>query len=199
MESGASVGVNTKVNADVNITPRRSQIFVTLAIGGAICLALVGCALIYAEKNQAWVPFVAAGGLCGAAFWAFKISHTNAEMFNPIPSEVTFSDAGLRVVTDPRLVGHSSFFSSMADVFSALQHLKPLPPADALLDDKGVIIPGSEQAAADQTAKANKQAEQMVADSLSSFSIKVVGTEFPNTDLIPTSDQEASMKNIGSD
>lgn len=186
----------SKVSADVNIAPRRSQIFVSIAILGVILLALIGCLLIYVEKDLWWVPFVAGGLLALPAFWSFKISHTNAEMYNPIASELSVTDEGIRLVTDPRLAGHSTFFSSMVDVFSALRYQKPLPPADALLDELGNIIPDSGDAAADATARANELAEQMVAESMAAFHNKK-SAEISSSGMATMPHQITDMKNVG--
>lgn len=164
--------MDAKLSAGLELAPRRSQIFVTVAMVGAIALAGFGCFLIYLEKSLWWAPFLFAGLVAAASVWAFGISHRNAEMHNPIASELTMSSDTVRLVTDPRLAEHSTFFSSMVDVFSALRHQKPLPPADALLDDDGKVIPGSAEDAKKATDAANSHAERLIRDTARSFDKK---------------------------
>lgn len=169
MERNLNAGMDAKLTAELKLEPRRSQIFVTVSMVGSIALAGFGCFLIYLEKSLWWAPFLFAGLIAAASVWAFGISHRNAEMHNPIASELTMSPDSVRLVTDPRLAEHSTFFSSMVDVFSALKSQKPLPSADALIDDKGQVIPGSAGDAKRATDAANSHAERLIRETAQSF------------------------------
>lgn len=197
MDSNSSVNAEIKASAEVKITPHRSQIFVSLAMAGAVILACLGCFFIYQDKAIWWPPIGLALLLGGGAFWSFKVSHANSEMFNPIASELSLKADEIRLVTDPRVVEHNKLFGSLASVFTALQHQRPLPLADALLDPSGVEIPNSKEAAAAATQLANEAAELRIAETLEALTCPatVIGSPPDMDDSI--SSQVIDMRAVG--
>lgn len=199
METKVSAALDAAVKTNLEIAPKRSQIFVIIAMLGAFLMAGFGCFLIYLERGLWWAPFVFSVIVISAAVWAFGVSHRNAEMHNPIASELTMTPDGLRLVTDPRLAEHSSFFSSMVDIFSALRNQKPLPPADALLDDQGNVIPGSAAAAKKATDFANDLAKRLIDETLVAIMNREESKSLNSQAVPPNLGQETDLSHVGTD
>lgn len=199
MDTKASVALDAAIKSNVDISPKRSQIFVTVAMTGSILLAGFGCFLIYLDRDLWWAPFAFAIIVAAASVWAFGISHRNAEMHNPIASQLTMTPDGLRLVTDPRLAEHSTFFSSMVDLFSALKNQRPLPPADALIDDQGNIIPGSGEAAKKATDFANDFAKKLVDETLAAFVSREGCKPLPKEEAPQGLSQDNDLSHVGTD
>lgn len=178
--------VTGTVDANLELLPRRSQIQVFVCGAAAIVFALIGCLFLWYEKANWWVPFLVFAIFLVAGMICYFASYQSSEMHNASATEVTISNQRIKVVADPRLPGHTDLFKSFATVFTALSNQKPLPVADALVDEKGNLISGSETDARDAVDSANKEAAHLVSETLSLFS------EFSTSEL-----STAAVKPVG--
>lgn len=162
--------VTGTVDANVALLPRRSQIQVFVYGAAAVVFALIGCVFLWYEKDTWWVPFLVFLVFLAAGMVCFFASYQSSELHNATATEVTISNQQVKVVADPRLPGHTDLFRSFATVFTALSNQKPLPAADALVNDRGEVISGSEAEAIAAVDLANKKASQLITETLSVFS-----------------------------
>ncbi|ETK15691.1 hypothetical protein H096_26728 [Pseudomonas sp. FH1] len=163
------VNVSGSVEAKIKVSPLRSQIQVFVYAIAAIVFASLGCFFLWHEKVFWWVPFLVSVIFLVVGLICFFVSYKSTEMYNAVPTEVIVTNQHVKISADPRIPQHREFFQSIASVFTALSNQKPLPQPDALVDELGNVLPGTEKQARASVDEANRQASNLVKDTLRTF------------------------------
>ncbi|MDF7792895.1 hypothetical protein [Pseudomonas syringae] len=167
------------VKADLSITPRRSQIFVTISAFAAIGCLAAGFIFLWFEKPRWELPFLTAA-VCGAlSFAAWCMSHRNVDMSGGQATRLTVSATEMSVEIDARTAVPPNLMQHFSSFFNAVAHRAMLPDSSGVLDESGKIIPDSQAAAIEAVREVNELARKQTDELVSLFGSASRSAEAP--------------------
>ena len=153
---GRSVGASVKSHIDVK-AGRSQSLLVTLAIVGGV--SLVCGAVIVAMQNLHGLWFLGFSAVpFGLAFRGWWKSQADTDFDNAKPTTVVLAD-GKSITTDGRTFINPVAVEGLTRVLEHFQR-PVLVEASGIVDAQYQVIPGTEQAAAEATARIQAQADQ---------------------------------------
>lgn len=155
--------LQTKVEASVNIVPKGSQVVILSLIAIlAFCLA---CTFFFVWKGVDYlVPAIASVIVLTVIVLLWKLSarHVDDASIPPVNIASTDGDTSTAISLHHRSLPAVQDQQLLANLLSIVQHRKPLPEPDGLVDSKGNPVPQSQGIARNRIQAANEQAQQMI-------------------------------------
>ncbi|WP_148290021.1 hypothetical protein [Pseudomonas fluorescens] len=149
-----------KFEANVNLTPLKSQIF-TMACLGICGLSLCVCFAFLWTGRAGWeVPLIssATAGAVGVLCWL--LSHRNSELSGGKSTQFTVAEGRMSMTFDARNQPTKQMLLIFSDYAEAVAHREPLPPSSGFVDKSGAVISNSEVDANAEIDKLNRLAAQ---------------------------------------
>ena len=156
--------LGAKIHTSLDFSPKGSNIvLLALVCIFAICL-IAGFVFLWPRHEYSWVPFSFAGVLFFAIVSFWLISRKDIDNSSSVPTRVEAIDGpkSITVTTDTRSISFSEVFGLLEKCVSIVQHHRPLPEPDGLVDEKGNRIPDSETEARLRVKSANDRVEEIV-------------------------------------
>ena len=147
-----------KVKASISLVPTGSHV-VILSLIGILALCL-GCAFIFIWYSvDYWPPLISAGILFAAVvlFWLRSHRHVDDRFVPPVEMSMTDGTNSTTLSMHPRGLPAGQQLKLIERAMSAMQHRKPLPEPDGLVDEKGIPIPLSQEEARQRVEAANNE------------------------------------------
>lgn len=139
------------------LKPARSQVVLFALAIGSIGLIWQGGVLLADGKAGGWLVGPGCLLIIAVVFGWFK-SQPDVDLDKAIQTQFGLPD-GTLLTTDSRVLKDKSATENLATILGALAERQSLPPAAALIDDKGQIIPNSAEAAQAHIAAINQEVE----------------------------------------
>lgn len=153
---GRSVGASVKSRIDVK-AGRSQGLLVTLAVAGGV--SLVCGAVIVAMQNLHGLWFLGFSAVpFGLAFRGWWKSQADTDFDNAKPTTVVLAD-GKSITTDGRTLVNPVAVEGLTRMLEHFQR-PVLAEASGIVDSQYQVIPGTERAAAEATARIQAQADQ---------------------------------------
>lgn len=150
------------IKAFLNMTPKGSHVLICI-----LAVAFVGCLatefLFYWIKSVHYWPAIIWGILLlGAVVFLWLLSHKDVDSGAPLPTTITRRKGSsvITVETDPTYVPFIQGMEALELLISMAHRRNPLPDPDGLIDDKGQMVPQSQQKALERIESINEQAKQ---------------------------------------
>ena len=168
------------VKALVNIVPKGSQVVpLSFVMVGALCLA---CTCFFVWKGVDYViPLVAAVVLLvvAALMWIMSAQRVDDASIPPVNITSTDGVNSTAISLHHRALPALQNAHLLERLLLTVQHRKPLPEPDGLVDKDGIPVPHSQNAAQKKVEAANQQAQRGIDEILSLY-------QMPQNQQVPT-------------
>lgn len=191
--------ISANIGAEIKISPKRSQIFVSiLAIIGGGSL-IVGFYFLWKKPYISWVPILIGLALIGVSYKGWNDSRENIDLADGDPTTIRYDEHSFEVTTDSRSLLQPNVLTIFENLFSILGRRMPLPDPDGLVNPDGTLDPEKKVIAVNMIHKINETTQTSALEALKVLSghNRQKETEQPNIQ-IPL-DESAFNGNVGRD
>ncbi len=149
------MGFNGGFESNLNLTPRRSQVFTTCWVVLTALSLAAGFFFLWFEKEMWHIPMIAAG-ICGSvSLCSYAMSHKNVDLSGGKPTEFHVDSESARILCDPRTTPSKDMLKIFAEHVSAVAHRRPLPRSSGLVGHDGALIPNTVDVANEKITELN--------------------------------------------
>ncbi|MCY4003048.1 MAG: hypothetical protein OXF33_05010 [Rhodospirillales bacterium] len=153
--------IKANVRASINVAPKGSQVvLISLVLVLFFCLA---CTIFSAPLGiERWVPSVAAAILLIVivGMWFSSAQHIDDASIPPFNVVSSDGDTSTSISLNHKSLLALQDAQALEQLLSIVQHRKPLPEPDGLIDENGTLVPQSQSAAQERVEAINEQARQ---------------------------------------
>jgi hypothetical protein len=137
-----SSGATAKVEANVDVRPVRSQVFLVAVVMVSAILIICSALLIGKGQSGGWVFLLLAALLLFVGYKSWEKSQVDVDLLDAHPTLISLPD-GTSVSTDSRILRSPEGLRGITQLCDEVLCRQPLPAPDGLVDSSVQIIPDS--------------------------------------------------------
>jgi hypothetical protein len=157
-----------KLNTDVTISPKGSQVVLVGMITLAGISLILSSSLIYFQLDFWWVFLVFSSLCCVGALWAWRCSNDNLDLASAHPATITVPNTAI-ISADTRTLRDPQSVNSLVIILQETLSRKPLPLPSGLVGSDMELMSNSEEQAKQVVDEINAESlatTNMIYDSL---------------------------------